>query len=103
MSDCVLRCGGRGSKSDFEVCVLWVGRSFFDFGLYHVAGKSLLYVAYAAIYIFAPALGEHLDGAVRQVADEACNLVAIGHPVGGEAETNTLDMAGEDYMPGSHS
>ena len=58
-------------KGDFEVCVFWVGGNFFDSGFSYIAGEGFLYISYAVIYIFRPTLGEHLNSAIEQVADEA--------------------------------
>jgi hypothetical protein len=59
------------SKGDFEIRVLGVGGSFFGSGISHVTDKRLLYIPYAVIYIFRPTLSEHLNSAIRQVADES--------------------------------
>jgi len=42
-------------------------------------------------------LGEHLDGTVRHVADEAGQLMAAGCPVCGEAKADAVDTANENY------
>ena len=90
------------SECDLEICVPWVGRDFYGFDLSGVAGQAILDVSYAIVYVLSRTLGEHLDGAVREVADVAGQLVAAGHPVGGEAKAHTLDPAGEDYMLCNH-
>jgi hypothetical protein len=89
-------------ESDLETCVSRVGRDFYGFDFPDVAGQAILNVFYAIIYIFSRSLGEHFDGAVREVADVAGQLVAAGHPVGGEAKTHALDPAGEDYVLCNH-
>ena len=85
-------------ESDSEVCVSRIGRDFHGLDLSDVAGQAILNISYAIVYIFSRALGEHLDGAVWEVADVAGQLVAAGHPVGGEAKAHALDPAGEDYV-----
>jgi hypothetical protein len=61
-----------------------------------------LNISYAPIYIFSRPLGQHLDGAVPEVANVAGQLMAARHPVRGEAKADALDPADEDYMPGNH-
>jgi hypothetical protein len=89
-------------KSDFEIHVSQIRGDFLDSGISDVAGKIFLNLLYAIVDVFRRALGEHLDGAVRHVADEAGELMAIGHPMSDKAKTNALDPAGENYMSGNH-
>ena len=86
------------SESDLEITVPWVRRDFHGLDLSDVAGQAILNISYAIIYVLSRSLGEHLDGAVWEVADVAGQLVAAGHPVGGEAKAHALDPAGEDYV-----
>ena len=79
-----------------------IGGDFPDIDVSDVAGQRLLNIFYAIIYIFDRSLGEHLDGAVCEIADVAGQLVAAGHPVSGESEADALNAAGEDYMPCNH-
>ena len=79
-----------------------IGGDLFDVGVPYVAGIILFNVLYAIVNVVSRALGEHLNGAVRQVADITDELMAIGHPVSGKAKTNALDSAGENYVPGNH-
>ena len=89
-------------ESDLEICVPRVGRDFYGFDLSDVAGEAILDVSYAIIYIPSRSLGEHLDGAVWEVADVAGQLMAAGHPVGCEAKAHALNPAGEDYVLCNH-
>ena len=59
------------SKGDFEVYALGVESKFLDFGFSYVTGKRLIYVGKAMGDVIGAALGEHLNRAVRQVADKA--------------------------------
>jgi len=81
---------------------LGVGGSLFDPGFSYVAGEGLLDFSYAGVDVFGGALGEHLDGPVKEVADEAGQLVAMGDAVSGEAKTDALDVSDEDYVLGGH-
>ncbi len=94
--------GGGRLKGDFEVCVFWVGWDFFDSRFIKIAGKIFFNILYAIIYILRTALGEHLDGTVRHIADEAGQLTATGSPAGGEAKADALNSAGENYTFGKH-
>ncbi len=89
-------------KGDFEVYVPRVGGNFFDSRFFKIAGKIFFNVLYAVIYILRAPLGEHLDGTVRHVADEAGQLTATCSPAGGEAKADALDSADENYMFGKH-
>jgi len=46
------------------------------------------------------ALNEHLNSAVRQVADPASQFITVGYVKSGKAKANTLDSASENYMFG---
>jgi len=59
-------------KSDFEVFVPRVGRDFFDFGLSDVTCEGVIDVAEAIVNVIRRALGEHLNGAIQDVAYPAC-------------------------------
>ena len=82
--------------------MFWVGGDFLDSRFFKVAGKIFFNVLYAIIYIIRAPLGEHLNGAVPKVADEAGQLTATGRPAGGETKADTLNSAGENYMLGNH-
>ena len=75
---------------------------FFGFHFSYIAGIILFDVSYAVINIISGALGEHLDGAVREVADKTGKLMAISHPVSGKAKTDALNPADEDDVSGNH-
>lgn len=59
------------SKGDFEVYALGVESNFLDFRFSYVTGKRFIYVGKAMGDVTGVALGEHLNRAVRQVADKA--------------------------------
>jgi len=69
-------------------------------GLLDVAGKRGFYFVNTSVYIFGFSLGEHLNAAIRQVADKAGQLMSIGNPVSGEAKADALHLAGKDYVFG---
>ena len=89
-----------GLKSNFEVCVLWVGWCFFDFGVSDIAGERIFYVPEAIVNIIGTALREHLNNAVRHISDEAGQWITIGYPESGKTKADTMDLAGENYMFG---
>ena len=60
-----------GSKGDFEVCVLRIESQLLDSGLSYIAGKRFIYVPKATVDVIGAALCEHLNRAVRHVADKA--------------------------------
>ena len=82
--------------------MLGVGGDFFDVRIPYVAGVVFFDLLYATFNVGGGTLGEHLDGAVRYVADKTRELMASGHPVRGEAKTDALDAAGENYVSGNH-
>jgi len=84
-------------ESDFEVVVLGVGRDLFDSGFFDITCESVLYVAEAGVNVVRRALGEHLNGAIQEVADAAGQVVAPGDIVSCETEADALDSADEDY------
>lgn len=84
-----------------EVCVFGIWGRIFDLGLSDAAGKSEFYFVNTFVYVFGFSLGKHLHTAIRQVADEAGQLVAVGNPVSGEAKADTLHLAEEYYAFGS--
>ena len=45
-------------------------------------------------------MGDHLNGAVWQIADQAGQLITIGYIKRCEAEADALDLASENYMFG---
>lgn len=89
-------------KSDFEVRVSRFRGDFLDSGISDVAGKIFLNLLDAVVNVVSRALGEHLDGAVRQVSDKTGELVAIGHPASSKTKTDALNPTGENYMSGNH-
>lgn len=82
--------------------MLRIGGDFFDVGFSYVAGIVFSDVLYAVINVVGGTLGEHLDGAVRHVANETGELMAFGHPVSGEAKTDALDSTRENDTSGNH-
>jgi hypothetical protein len=84
-------------ESDFEVGMLGVGRDLFDSGFSDITCEGVLYVAEAGINVVRRALGEHFDGAIKEVADVAGQAVTICDIVSGETEADALDSADEDY------
>jgi hypothetical protein len=90
--------GNERLKRDFEVYALGVESSFLDSRFSYVAGKRFIYVGKATVDVVGPALREHLNRAVRQVADKAGQPIPIGNVRGGEAKANTLNPPDEDYM-----
>ena len=82
--------------------MLRIGGDFLDFGFSYVSGKIFFDRLYAIINFFRGALGEHLDGAARQVTDKTGELMAIGHPMRGKAKTDALHAANENYASGNH-
>ncbi len=58
-------------KGNFEVCVLVVDGDFFDFGIFYVTGKGVLYFPDTVVNICNGALGKHLDSAIDTVADKS--------------------------------
>jgi len=93
---------GVNLESDPEIGMSRIGGDFLDSGISDVAGKIFLNLLYATVNVFRGALGEHLDGAVHEVADVTGELMATGHAVRGKAKTDTLDPADEDYVSGNH-
>jgi hypothetical protein len=85
------------SKSYFEVFVLGVERDLFDFGFSDITSESIPDVPEEIVNIVRSALGEHLNGAVQEVANPACQRITIGYVVDGEAKANTLHAAYENY------
>ena len=79
-----------------------VGGDFLGVHFPYVAGIIFFDVLDAVVNVVGRALSEHLDGAVRHVADETRELVAVGHSVSGEAKTDALDPPDEYYVPGNH-
>jgi hypothetical protein len=80
----------------------WIGRDFVDARFSYIAGKFFLNLSYAIFNIFQSALGEHFDAAVRQIADESSEPMAISHPVSCEAKAHTLNTTDKNYMPCKH-
>ena len=60
-----------GSKGNFEICMLGIERKFLNFGFSYVACKRVIYVGKAMGDLIRVALSEHLNRAVRHVANEA--------------------------------
>ncbi len=89
------------SKGDFEVYALRVESNFLDFRFSYVTGKRFIYVRKAMVDVIGAALGEHLNRAVRQVADKAGQPITIGNVGRGEAKANALNPTYEYYMFGS--
>lgn len=58
-------------EGDSEVPVSGVEGGFFDFGFSKVAGKAILQLFYAIIYIIRLTLSEHLNSSIGEVADKA--------------------------------
>jgi len=83
--------------------VRWVGRDFLDIDVSDMAGERLSNISYAIIYIVGRSLGEHLDGAVREIADVAGQLMPAGHSVSRESKAHALNTTLEDYMPCNHA
>jgi hypothetical protein len=90
-----------GLKGDFEVEVLGIDGDFFYFCISYIAGKGALYFPDAVVDICIRALSKHLHSAIRAVADEAGQLVAIGYVKSSETKTDSLDSADENYMFGA--
>jgi hypothetical protein len=68
----------------------------------HVARKSFFDVPYTVFNALGGALGEHLDGAIRQIADKTGQVMTVGYPVGGEPKTDALNVTREYDMFGNH-
>jgi len=60
-----------GLKGNFEVHILGVDGDFFYPGLSYIAGKGLLCFPDTVVNTCSRALGKHLHGTVRAVADKA--------------------------------
>ncbi len=60
-----------GLEGDIEGGVSGVWGDFFNLGFSKEAGKGVLQVFYAIIYLFRLALDEHLNSPIRGVADKA--------------------------------
>ena len=60
-----------GLKGNSEFSVLGFEGDFFNFGFSYIAGKRTFYFPDTIIYVCSRALGKHLNGAVRAVADKA--------------------------------
>jgi hypothetical protein len=90
-----------GSERDSEIMALRVGRNFFGLSFSYVTSKRLLNISDTIGKVGGPALGNHLDRAVRTVAYPAAQVVPAGHAVSSKPETDPLDSAGKYYMLGS--
>jgi hypothetical protein len=77
--------------------VLWVGGDLLGFGFSDMAFEGPVDVGDAVVDIIGRALGDHLDSAVRKIADAAGQVVAPGDIVNCEAESDALDPAYKDY------
>ena len=78
-----------------------VGSDFFDLGVCNVAAEVVIDLLQAALDVFGFALGEHFDGSIRQVADKAGELMAVGDSMCGVAKADALHLTDEDYVSGS--
>ena len=92
-----------GSKCDIEIFIVRIDGNIFDLCLADIAGKGIFNIFDAVINVLGVTLGEHLDGAVRQVADISFELIEPGDPVGGESKADSLYTANENDMFGNHS
>lgn len=90
------------SKGNSKVLIFRIGWDFNYSCLSYITTEIFPNVLYAIIDVPGWALGEHLDGAVRQVADETGELVALGHPVCGKAKTNALDTTDKNHKSCNH-
>lgn len=90
-------------KGDSEVGGFRICGGLFDFGFKYVAAEGIFHIADAIADVFGGALDEHLDGAVRKVADKAGQLVAMSDTMSREAKADALDMSDKDYVLSRHS
>ena len=88
-------------KSDPKVRVFGVWGDLFDLSLSDIAAEGFLDVSDAIGNVARGALGDHLNGGVRQVTYHARQLIAICCVKGGKAKADTLDSADEDYVFGN--
>jgi len=63
---------GGSIKGDFEVFVPGVAGDFFDFGFSDMGPKGFFDVSDTIGNVVRRPLGNHLNGAIGQIADEAC-------------------------------
>jgi hypothetical protein len=82
--------------------MLRIRGDFFNFQLSYITGIILFEVLDTIIYVVSGALGEHLDGTIRQIADKTSELVAVRHPVSGKTKTDALNPTDENDVPGNH-
>jgi len=75
-----------------------VGGDRFDLCVLDVAFEIVLDFGEAVVDVPFGALGEHLDVAVREVADEAGEAVPCGDAMGREAKADALDLTAENDM-----
>jgi hypothetical protein len=82
--------------------MLRVGGDIVDEDLSDMPRKRFLDIAYAIVDVPGGALGDHFDASVPEIADEAGELMTIGHPVGGKTKTDALNVAREYYLFRNH-
>jgi hypothetical protein len=80
-----------------------IGRDVVDDSLPYITRERFSDIPYAVIDVLGGTLGDHFDRSVPQVANEAGEPMAMGHPVGGEAKTDALNVTGEYYVLRNHS
>ncbi len=99
----------KSEKGDSEIRSLRIGGHIVDNDFSDVLWKTFLDVRYAVVDVLGGALGYHLDASIRQIADESRELMATGHPVGGKAKTDALnvtrkyDVFRNHFLTGSQS
>jgi hypothetical protein len=87
-----------GLKGDFEVCVLWVYRSFLNPRIFDVTAKEFTNITYTVGYVIGIALGDHLDGTIGQVADPPHQSITVRYIMSREAKADSLHSAAKNYV-----
>jgi hypothetical protein len=89
-----------GLKGDFEVRVPRVNGGFINFCIFDVTAKEFTNITDAVGYVISIALSNHLNCAIRQIADPPDQLITVRYIMSCEAKTDTLDSAAKNYVFG---
>jgi len=91
-----------GLEGDFEIFIARIEGKLINLCLSDIPVEGFLDILYAVIDILGVPLGEHLDSAVRRVADISFEPVELCYSEGGESKTDALNSARENDKFGNH-
>jgi hypothetical protein len=92
-----------GLKGDFEACVLWIHGDFFNFRVSDVTAKKFTNITDTVRHVISIALGDHLDGTIRQIADPSHQSIMARYIMSRETKADSLHPAAKNYVFGSQT